>query len=112
MRVVNLMDPRWLAAALIAYEADVPHTGDDPSPYYPPIEPDMWEAKLQSVHCGDCIGQPNVCDRCVAEDARHKAEWIIQQAKRLDEKRRRDAYGESEKFPFGEPNPYYIPPPT
>jgi hypothetical protein len=77
-------DPRWLAAALLAYEADEPHIelpdciGSD---YYPPIDPDSAERDLKQPHYGDCVQQPQACVRCFAEMARHKAEWIINRSR-------------------------------
>jgi hypothetical protein len=80
----KLSDPRWLAAAILAYEADEPHIklpdciGSD---YYPSIDPDSAERDLEQPHNGDCVQQPQACVRCFAGLARHKAEWIIEQAK-------------------------------
>ena len=80
-----LEDPKWLAAALLAYEADEPHVDlpdckIDTVQYYPPIEPDELERWRHADHLGDCTNQPCPCVRCAGEMAYHKAKWVIQKA--------------------------------
>lgn len=77
-----LLDPSWLAAALASYEADEPHIGSVASDYYPPIDPDEWDAYLKEAHMGDCTDQPCPCAKCTADEARYKAKWLIEQASR------------------------------
>lgn len=79
----GLNDRRWLAAALMAYEADSPHV-DLPdcegSQHYPAIDPDYIDRAKSQKHCGDCNGQPQPCERCWADQFWHMAGWLIERA--------------------------------
>lgn len=72
-----MRDPIMLAAALMSYEADEPHGDSEDSCYYPEITTDEVREWLASEHDGDCVSQPQPCNRCFAEAAMHKAEWLI-----------------------------------
>ena len=74
--------PEELARLILSYESDPPHV-DLPnmsgSDYYPEVTESDLEDFLQQEHHGDCTNVPAVCMRCVAEQALHKADWILRQ---------------------------------
>lgn len=69
-----------LARLLMGYEVDGPHTGLYASDRYFSFSEAQLQEFLAGAHRGDCTKEPMTCMRCVAEDATHKARWILEHA--------------------------------
>jgi hypothetical protein len=67
---------KQLACLLLSYDCDTPHWAVDDSQYYPVVTEEMFNQWLADEHFGDCIGEPNICERCFAEDKLHQAQWL------------------------------------
>ncbi len=79
-RIVELLDARWLAALLWAYESDEPRYDEDASPHYPTVNSKLIEVVAGWVtqkHMGDCTQDACTCMRCWGEHLQHKAQWIV-----------------------------------